>query len=340
MKSGSRLPINPLESDGRVVDRVAAAVALRRVTFGYEPTRPVLQDVSVELRPGRVTALLGPNGSGKSTLLKMMLNQATPWAGEVSLHGQPITAFRGPALARQISYVPQRGGVGFAFTVREVVAMGRFAFGDEEFVDEALDKTGLADAAHRVFAELSGGQQQRVLIARAWAQSRPPESVPGTAPAPGKQQASAAAVSGGKSGTPTGLTAGANSAAVPGSLTVAIPRAETRVILADEPASSLDLHHAHAALGLLREMADEGLAVLVVLHGLGLAERWADEVWLMDRGRLVARGGRDEVLRPDVLEPVYGVKLGVAEADGRRVFYVREVSDRCPASGTAGEGTL
>lgn len=271
-------PIKTRDSSIELSDTVEPALVTRGVTFGYKPGRAVLEDVSVELRPGRVTALLGPNGSGKSTLLKVMLNQATPWEGQVNLHGRPTLAFRGTELAKRISYVPQRGGVSFAFTVREVVAMGRFAFGDEVFVEAALEKTGLTDVADRIFAELSGGQQQRVLIARAWAQSRGAKSSAENQPA---------------------------------------------VVLADEPASSLDLHHAHAALGWLREMADQGMAVLVVLHGLDLAERWADEVWLMDRGRVVARGGRESVLRPEVLEPVYGVTLGTAEAGERRLFFVR-----------------
>lgn len=260
------------------------ALEVAGVTWGYTPGREVLSDVSVALRPGRLTALLGPNASGKSTLLKVMLNQAEPWAGSVTVAGRPVGELRGPALARRVSYVPQRGGVSFAFTVRQVVAMGRFAFGDEEYVDDAIEKTGLADVADRPFAELSGGQQQRVLIARAWAQSqRASEAAPPSFPGAG-------------------------------------------VVLADEPASSLDLKHAHGALALLREMADAGAAVLVVLHGLELAERWADEVWLMDRGRIVASGDRESVLVPGVLEPVYGVGLGVARRGDRRVFFVEDAT--------------
>ncbi|MEM7627764.1 MAG: ABC transporter ATP-binding protein [Planctomycetota bacterium] len=292
MKSGPTIPINPADPAQPGAATAEPVVELRGVRFGYDPARVVLEEVSVALRPGRVTALLGPNASGKSTLLKVMLGQAAPWAGTATVHGQPVAALRGAALARRISYVPQRGGVSFAFSVREVVAMGRFAFGDDCFVDEALEKNRLADVAERVFAELSGGQQQRVLIARAWVQSR------GTiaAPAPGSGASAQAGL------------------------------AEAGVVLADEPASSLDLQHAHAALGLLREMADEGLAVVVVLHGLELAERWADEVWLMDRGRVVARGERDAVLRPEVLGPVYGVELGMGRADGQRVFVVRDAA--------------
>ncbi len=253
------------------------------MTFGYGasgagPT--ALSEVTVALRPGRVTAVLGPNASGKSTLLRVMLGQLRPWSGTVELDGRPVASRVGKALARRISYVPQRGGTSFAFSVRQTIAMGRFAFGDERFVDEAIEKSGLADVAGRPFNELSGGQQQRVLIARAWAQSRPPE---------------AAGVE-----TPTWRAA--------------------NIFLADEPASSLDLRHAHEAMALFREMADEGLAVLVVLHGLDLAARWADEVWLMDRGRIVAAGEAQAVLRPEVLSPVYGLELERLDHQGQAVI--------------------
>ena len=266
----------PITSAGPV-HRPERGVALDGVTCGYAPGRAVLRGVSARLQPCRLTALLGPNASGKSTLLKTVLGQLQPQKGSARVDGRPVGALGAAERARRIAYVPQRGGVGFAYRVRQVVAMGRFAFRDEAFVDAALNKLDLTDEADRVFAELSGGQQRRVLLARAWAQSRGPE---GQAPGGG-------------------------------------------VVLADEPDAGLDLQHAHAAMGVLRELAREGVAVLVVLHGLELAEGYADEVWLMDRGRIVARGPRAEVMRPEVLDPVYGVALGEARDGERRVFYVR-----------------
>ena len=252
----------------------------------------MLRGVSAALEPGRVTAIIGPNAAGKTTLLRVMLGQVTPTAGSVTLDGRPVAGLAGTALARRVSYIPQRGGSSFAFTVREVLEMGRFAFGDRRHVDAGLEKCRLSELAGRPVESLSGGQRQRVLLARAWVQSRGAfrEAVEGS-------------------------VGGAVSGALPGG----------GVVLADEPTSSLDLNHAHRAMGLLAEMAGEGLAVAVVLHGLDLASRWADTVWLMDRGRLVAKGPADEVLRRDVLEPVYGVRLAELEHGGRRVFAVEGV---------------
>ncbi|MEM9133093.1 MAG: ABC transporter ATP-binding protein, partial [Actinomycetota bacterium] len=287
---------SPITPKTRTTCDPPAAVEVRGVTFGYgqADTDPAaLTDISAALRPGRLTAVLGPNASGKSTLLRVMLGQLRPWAGAVEVAGRPVASLTGQPLARRVSYVPQRGGMSFAFSVRQTVAMGRFAFGDEGNVDEAIDKLGLTDVADRPFNELSGGQQQRVLIARAWAQSQP---------AAGR--------------------GGADEDEAP------------RVVLADEPASSLDLRHAHGAMALFREMAEEGRAVLVVLHGLDLATRWADEVWLLDRGRLVAQGSADEVLRPEVLSPVYGLELDRLEHRGQTVLVAQ------PPPGASSRDTL
>ena len=86
-----------------------------------------------------------------------------------------------------------------------------------------------------------------------------------------------------------------------------------RVMLLDEPASHLDLRHAHVTMRRLRTLAAEGLAVLVVVHDLNLALRYADDVWLLDAGQLAGQGGWAEVLTPQVLAPVYGVELRYAQ---------------------------
>jgi iron complex transport system ATP-binding protein len=250
--------------------------SLRGVDFAYRAEVPAVRGVHAELRPGRVTALLGPNASGKSTLLKLLLGQLRPDAGQVHVRGREVGDWSAQELARTVSYIPQRGGSSFGFTVRQMVTMGRYAFGDEAFVDEALRRCDLADLSQRVFGELSGGQQQRAQLARAWAQSRGPS---GPADAGG-------------------------------------------LVLADEPTSNLDLRHVEQAMSVLAGLAAEGRAVLVVLHDLGTAQRWADDVWLMAAGRLVAAGPTPGVLTPERLGEVYGVPLRATEAAGQRLFHL------------------
>ena len=249
-------------------------VALEGVRFGYRSEAPVIRGVSARLRAGRVCALIGPNASGKSTLLKLMLGQLLPDRGRITLNGRDVAALSPRERAKCVGYVPQRGGASFAFTVREVVEMGRYAAGrNDAAVAGALAACDLEPIADRPFTELSGGQQQRVLVARALAQ-----------------------VQGG--GRPP-------------------------ILLLDEPTSSLDLRHVHGLLGLMRRQAADGAAVLVVLHDVNLAARYADDVWLMDGGRLVASGTWGDVLRPELLQPVYLVRLREAErgpGGGRPVF--------------------
>lgn len=250
-----------------------SVIKVRGARFGYTPKTPVIESVDAVLKPGRVTALVGPNAAGKTTLMRLMLGLLRPWSGEALMDNHPIHAMDPKARARELSYVPQSPGVRFAFTVRQVIAMGGHALRGPQ--DEAIDRV-IADAelerlAGRVFAELSGGQQQRVLLARA------------------ELQAS-------KGG---------------------------RAMLLDEPSSHLDLRYRHALMQRLRELAQTGLAVLVVLHELDLAARYADEAWLMDQGQLVASGPWQDVLTPESLEPVYGLSLqSIRDENGGRPILV------------------
>ena len=246
-------------------DPVLPLMELRDVRFGYHRTTTVIHDVTVPVQAGRLLALIGPNASGKTTLLKLMLGLLRPWRGQITVDGQSVRRFTGSQRAAIISYVPQRSSVGFAFSVRQVVELGRYAMAaDESAVAQALQDCELTDLADRPFTELSVGQQQRVLLARAIAQS----------------------------------TGGG------------------RIMLLDEPTSALDLAHVHRVMTHLRRLATDGLTVVVVMHDLNLAARYADDVWLMNDGEIAACGAWDVVLTPPVLEPVYGVSIRALGAGG------------------------
>ncbi len=152
-----------------------AAVGL---SFGY-PGRTIGAGVDLAVAPGRALALLGPNGGGKTTLLKTMLGLLPAHGGRVLLEGAPLSLMPVAERARRIGYVPQAHAGAFAFSVREVVMMGRTArqgllaspsVHDRDVVEAALEELDAGHLAAKPYTEISGGERQLVLVARALAQ--------------------------------------------------------------------------------------------------------------------------------------------------------------------------
>jgi len=142
----------------------------------------VLEDVSLSVADGEFLALIGPNGAGKTTLLRACNGVLAPDAGTVTLDGDRVSTLSARAISRRVATVPQGTHLGFDFTVRGLVAMGRtphrsrFGTADETgraAVESALQRTDTARFADRSVGELSAGERQRVLLARALAQSTP-----------------------------------------------------------------------------------------------------------------------------------------------------------------------
>src|SRR5262245_38632217 len=144
------------------------AFAAEKLAIGY-PGRTVGRDISLNVPAGEALALLGPNGGGKTTLLKTMLGLLSPHAGAVSLDGRPLAEFSVGERARRIGYVPQGHAGTFAFTVGDVVMMGRTAHQglfaspsarDRMVVAAKLDELGIADLTLKPYTMISGGERQ------------------------------------------------------------------------------------------------------------------------------------------------------------------------------------
>jgi iron complex transport system ATP-binding protein len=132
-----------------------------------------LEGVSVQIRAGALVGLVGPNGSGKSTLLQVAAG-VLPARGRVAWSGRALEEIPILERGRRTAWTPQDARFEFGFTVRAVIAQGRFAHGDDEQgVDEAIARFDLAPLAHRPVNQLSGGERQRVLLARALATAAP-----------------------------------------------------------------------------------------------------------------------------------------------------------------------
>lgn len=142
--------------------------------------RDVLRDVSLTLRRGEVLGVIGPNGAGKSTLLKALCGLWPIGSGTITLNRRHINNYRPRQIAQQIALLPQAAVFEAAFTVREVVLMGRNPYlgrfevettADREIAGEALRTTDTLAFADRLITSLSGGERQRVFLARALAQT-------------------------------------------------------------------------------------------------------------------------------------------------------------------------
>src|SRR5205085_1571163 len=160
----------PAAADGAVV---AATDLTRRYGQG-DTAVDALRGVSLEVRRGQLTAVMGPSGSGKSTLMHILAGLDRPTTGSVSIDGTEISTLKDNELTKL-----RREHVGFVFqffnllpmlTAEENAVLPLTIAGekpDKQWVDELLEKIGIANRRHHRPAELSGGQQQRVAIARA-----------------------------------------------------------------------------------------------------------------------------------------------------------------------------
>ena len=146
--------------------------------FSYKE-RPVLQQIDLNIRKGERIGILGPNGCGKTTLLKLLNRNLHPDSGKVMMNDIDLEEVSKREIARHIAVVPQSNEIRFAFSVRDIVMMGRMPFmgqfqgessEDVRIVDEAMKKTNVTEFADRLINTMSGGERQRVIIARAIAQ--------------------------------------------------------------------------------------------------------------------------------------------------------------------------
>lgn len=140
----------------------------------------IVKGVSCHADRGDVLCLVGPNGCGKTTLFRLLLGSIPVTKGSIYIDGRDTRNLRPKELANLIAYIPQYHSPIFAYTVLDVVVMGRAshfsAFDTPKKIDReaafaALEKVNALDLANKKYTTLSGGQRQLILIARAICQS-------------------------------------------------------------------------------------------------------------------------------------------------------------------------
>lgn len=245
--------------------------SLQDVCLRYGGTE-VLSDVSVEVWPQSVTALVGPNGAGKTSLLRLLSGDLTPSAGAVFLNDTQLEHITVQSQACLRGVMGQSTHIVFDFRVEEILQMG-WVQGKHwgptvktDAIRSVIAECEIGALVNRTFNTLSGGEQQRVQFARALLQIWQPD--------------------------------GHN---------------EPRYLLLDEPTSSLDLAHELLVLRLARRAVDRGVGVLIVLHDLNLAARFADTIVLLENGSVIAVGAPTEVLQGDLLTNVYRTPVQVEQ---------------------------
>lgn len=165
-KPGAR----PLPAGGR------GDVRFERVTFGYDPEKPVLHDIDFHVPPGKIVALVGPTGAGKSTLVSLIARFYDPQRGRVLIDGMDVHDASLASLRTQISFVFQETYL-FSDTVSANIAYGRpnLSHGDIEVAARLAQAHDFIEQLPKGYdtilgergSSLSGGQRQRLAIARA-----------------------------------------------------------------------------------------------------------------------------------------------------------------------------
>lgn len=235
--------------------------------IGYPGSEdPIIEDESIAVPEGDVTALIGPNGSGKSTLLKGIARQLSLEAGTVLLEGDDVHDLEKKAFARKIGHLSQENVSPGGLTVEELVYHGRYPHrgffesvtdDDQRAVDRAISLAGVDHLRERELNSLSGGQKQLVWIAMALAQ-------------------------------------------------------ETEVLLLDEPTTFLDVHHQLEVMEIVETLRDHSdVTVVLVLHDIEQAVRYADHLVALEDGSIYASGPPAEIVTEALLADVFRIEARV-----------------------------
>jgi iron complex transport system ATP-binding protein len=251
------------------------------VRYGY-PARPdFLGPINLPIQRGECWGVIGPNGSGKSTLVRLLAGLRRPDAGSISLHGRPLAEISPTERARSIAFLPQHLPVDLQMPVRNVVLLGRYPH----------RRLGLFESPEDLQIAAQSMQTTDVYAYR----DRP-----------------LATLSGGE--------------AQRVHLAAALAQ-EPELLILDEPTAGLDLLHQLQILDVLHGLAHSGgsnrihgsqLAVVLVTHEINLAARYCTHILLLNHGRVAGCGPPQHVVRREVLEPIYKVRMSaLTDATGR-----------------------
>lgn len=230
--------------------------------------KTLLQQINLTISPNELTVLIGPNGAGKSTLLKACCGDLPITKGTLAINNKQLDHFIPAELAKTRAVMTQSYEMGFSFTVFEVVSMGCFAY--EEQVSQQEKSAIILDVMRFMDIEQLSDQNFMTLSG-------------------GEQQRT-------------------QLARVLAQLWFPYDQEEARYLFLDEPTSSLDVFHQYHVLSLAKELTNRNIGVLAVVHDLSLAASFADQLILINKGKIVTTGKPENVLQRQHLADVYGIR--------------------------------
>jgi iron complex transport system ATP-binding protein len=260
----------------------------------------ILRPMTLSFQQPELVAILGPNGAGKSTLLQMLAGLYAPTTGTIIFNKRPIDTWKPAELARQRSFLHQQNNVSGAFSVAEILEMGRYPYfdlnpsaADHEMVENMITELGLTHKRKQIYQSLSGGEQQRIQFARTLLQLQETDR----------------------------------------------PDLNNKVMFLDEPLNNLDLQYQYALMQRAREkITHKGGTVIAVLHDINMAYQFADRVLILKNGHLVVDDATEKALNPEVLSSIFEVEISkFSAADNTAYFSTKAYSRRDPAATSAGQ---
>ena len=240
----------------------------------------IVNDINIEVFPGKLLALIGPNGAGKSTILKILSGDIKPTNGVIKYNDINISKISFVERAHIRGVMSQSQTIAFDFSVLEIIEMG-WLHNDHDYytsfypdvLKQIIEDCELQNLVERKFNTLSSGEQKRVHFARVLLQLWIPEG-----------------------------------------------DIHPRFMLLDEPLANLDIYHELKMLEIIKKHLSKNIGVLLILHDLNTASKFADNIVLMKNGTIVKNGSTIEVLTESILSETYETKIKVNDTSPKITY--------------------